>query len=433
LADGPRSRIFIRKFQAIFLGHLNDPNLQKPRSVMMRANKMPWLAFQRQSQIADDHWHSALVSLLRGLASIEVAAAHLRALMYPGLRTLNDPPVWFQGFAFFTGFQHQAVLVFFVISGWLVGGSLLDKIGQRDVLVVYAIDRVTRLWTVLIPTFVLTLLFALYVGTVSSNGISYSSANEYSAASFLGNLVGLQRIALPDFGGNFALWSLTNETWYYLLFPLLLLLFGARARTTRAVCLATVVLLAAWIPAGIMLYFSIWLLGVAFSRIRIDCGKLGRAGLLVLLTLVAVYFRLTGDNDNFTVDTFVPDLVFSVVFAIFLSSMQFKAATNSRWFRPMSRFGKCFADFSFSLYVMHVPLIFLLQHWSASFGLKQLSPSTPLHLVIYLGMLAFLVLASYVSYLLFESQTYRIRRRVKQLVMGGGERRPVPGKVPVKH
>jgi peptidoglycan/LPS O-acetylase OafA/YrhL len=394
---------------------------------------MPWLAFQKQSQIADDHWHSALVSLLRGVASIEVAAAHLRALMYPGLRTLNDPSLWFQSFAFITGFQHQAVLVFFVISGWLVGGSLLDKIGQRDVLAIYAIDRLTRLWTVLIPTFLLTLLLALYTHTVSSNGIDYSTANEYSALSFLGNLVGLQRIALPDFGGNFALWSLTNETWYYVLFPLLLLVFSARGLASRGGCLAAVVLLAAWIPASIMLYFSIWLLGVAFSRIRIDCGKLGRCGLLVLLTVVAVYFRLTGDNVNFTAKNFLPDLVFSVVFAIFLSGMQFKAAPKSRLFRLMSRFGNFFADFSFSLYVTHLPLIFLLQHGSASIGLKHLSPDIPLHLAIYLGMLAFLVLASYLSYLLFESHTYRVRRLVKQLVMGRGERRPAPRKVTVEN
>jgi peptidoglycan/LPS O-acetylase OafA/YrhL len=399
----------------------------------MRANNMPWLAFQRQSQIADDHWHSGLVSLLRGLASIEVAAAHLRALMYPGLRTLNDAPLWFEGFAFFTGFQHQAVLVFFVISGWLVGGSLLDKIGQRDVLTMYAIDRLTRLWTVLIPTFVLTLLFALYTGAVRSNGIDYSAANEYSAITFLGNLVGLQRITLHDFGRNFALWSLTNETWYYVLFPLLALLFTARRVASRGGCLAAAVLLAALIPTSIMLYFSIWLLGVASSRIRIDCGKVGRCGLLLLLAGVAVYLRLTGDNEKFTVDAFVPDLIFSVVFAIALSSMQFKVATTSRLFRPMSRFGKFFADFSFSLYVTHLPLIFLLQHWSASVGLPQLSPTVPLHFALYLGMLAFVVFGSYLSYLLFESHTYRVRRRLKQLVMGRVERRPAPSKVPVEH
>jgi peptidoglycan/LPS O-acetylase OafA/YrhL len=398
----------------------------------MRANKMPRLAFQRQSQIGEDHWHSALISLLRGLAAVEVAAAHLRALMYPGLRSIADPSLWFQGFAFFTGFAHQAVLVFFVISGWLVGGSLMNKLGQRHMLVNYAIDRVTRLWTVLIPTFLLTLLFAVYTNTVSPNGINYSAANEYSAVTFVGNLVGLQRIALPDFGGNFALWSLSNETWYYVLFPLLALLGTARGIAARGGCLAAVVLLAAWLPTIMILYFAVWLLGVAFSRIRIDCGNGTRLGLLVLLAVVAVYFRITGDNDDFTADTFLQDLVYSVVFVVFLSSMQFKAAAKSRLFLPMSRFGKFFADFSFSLYVVHLPLIFLLQHWSASIGLQKFSPTMPLHFAIYLGMLAFLLFGSYLSYLLFESQTYRLRRLLKQLLTGRGTPRPTARKVPVE-
>ncbi|MET0858430.1 MAG: acyltransferase [Telluria sp.] len=399
----------------------------------MRPNKMPRLAFQRQGLMGEDHWHSALISLLRGIAAIEVAAAHLRALMYPGLRTMNEPSLWFQGFAFFTGFAHQAVLVFFVISGWLVGGSLLNKLGQREMLVNYAIDRVTRLWTVLIPTFVLTLLFAVYTNTVTASGIDYSAANEYSAVTFLGNLFGLQRIALPDFGGNFALWSLTNETWYYIMFPLLALLFTSRSMATRGGSLVAVVLLAVWIPTAIMLYFAIWLLGVAFSRVRIECGTGGRFALLSMLAAVAVYLRLKGNPDEFNVDTFLPDLAFSLAFAIFLSSMQFKADTNSLLFSAMSRYGKFFADFSFSLYVMHLPLIFLLQYWSANIGLKQLSPDVPLHFVLYLGGLVFVLGGSYVSYLLFEAQTYRVRRLLKQLVTGGGERRPAATKVPVEY
>jgi hypothetical protein len=44
------------------------------------------------------------------------------------------------------------------------------------------------------------------------SGINFSAANEFSALSFAGNLLGLQRVVLADFGGNYALWSLDNET-----------------------------------------------------------------------------------------------------------------------------------------------------------------------------------------------------------------------------
>jgi peptidoglycan/LPS O-acetylase OafA/YrhL len=381
----------------------------------MRTDKMLRMTFQSHSQLGEDCWHSILISLLRGLAAFVVAAAHLRAEMYPGLRTVSNPSLWFQGFTFATGFAHQAVLVFFIISGWLVGGSLLNKMGQPGAVTNYAIDRVTRLWTVLIPTFSLTLLFGLGSGVLLPN-IDFSAANEFSGLSFVGNLLGLQRVVLADFGGNYALWSLANETWYYVLFPLLVLMFTARRTTARIASGAALALAAILLPVEIILYFSIWLLGVAFSRVRIECSIGVRCAWLVPLAAMSAYFRLTGDNNQFDQTMVGMDLSLSLMFLALLSSLQFNAAPESKLARPLARIGKFFADFSFSLYVLHVPLIFLLSHVALTqFGLRQLSPTEPLHFAVYLGMLTILLLASYLSYLMFESQTYRIRRFVKNL------------------
>ena len=383
---------------------------------MLRLN-MPRLAFQRQSQLGDDCWHSVVISLLRGCAAIMVAAAHLRAEVFPGLRSVADASLWYKGFAFATGFSHHAVLVFFVISGWLVGGSLLNKIGQRDAIANFAIDRMSRLWTVLIPTFVLSLLFGLGSGVLNAHSVDFSTS-AYSARSFAGNLIGLQTVTLPNFGENFALWSLANETWYYTMFPLLVLLFTARSNLTRVACGATLVVLATALPAAMIAYFAIWLLGVAFSRIRIECGNGARIGWLALLAAVSVYYRLTGNLDNFDLTTLRQDLVCSAMLLVFLSSLQFKGGAASKLLRPATSVGKFFADFSFSLYVLHLPLIALLTHWGmARFGLRQLSPDEPLHYAIYAAMLAILLGGSYLSYLLFESHTYRIRRLLKDLLL----------------
>jgi peptidoglycan/LPS O-acetylase OafA/YrhL len=390
------------------------------------------LTFQHQSQSGDDCWHSVLISLLRGLAAIEVAAAHLRAATFPGVRSVADPSLWFQGLAFGTGFAHQAVLVFFIISGWLVGGSLLNRIGHPGAIAGYAIDRLTRLWTVLIPTFVLTLAFGLGAGVISSNGIEFTR-QEYSVAAFVGNLVGLQTIFVGNFGGNFSLWSLANETWYYVLFPLLVAPFCASGRALRLGCGTLLILLLATLPTDITLFFTLWLLGVAFSRVRIDCSHTQRALWLVLLVGVAVYYRLTGATGDLDSESFLQDLVCSLMFLVFLSSVQFKAAPGSRLVRPIARIGSFFANFSFSLYVLHVPLINLLQYWSKrQFGLGQLSPAVPLHFFIYLGMLAALLGGAYLFYLMFELHTYRIRRLLKNLVARGGPAQPETAALPVK-
>lgn len=383
----------------------------------MRTVTMPRLSLQAKNQLDENCWHSIVISLLRGLAAFVVAAAHLRSELYPSLRTVADPSLWFKSFAFATGFAHQAVLVFFVISGWLVGGSLLNKMGQPGALTNYAIDRATRLWTVLIPTFGLTLVFGLSTGILHPSGIDFSPTNAFSALAFAGNLFGLQDILLDEFGGNYALWSLANETWYYLLFPLLVVLVSARRAAPRLASAVALVAALVLLPTGITAYFAIWLLGVALSRVRIDCQPGLRWAWLLPLAALSAYFRLTGDNDRFDQTTLGMDFALSLMLLALLSSLQFTPGPTSIFAQPLARIGKFFADFSFSLYVLHLPLIFLLKHLARTqFGLRQLSPSEPWHFALYLAMLAVLLLGSYLSYLLFESQTYRIRRLVKDVV-----------------
>ena len=56
-----------------------------------------------------------------------------------------------------------------------------------------------------------------------------------SVTAFIGNMFGLQTILVPSFGGNFPLWSLANETWYYILFPLLVLVLRGRSIAWRRI------------------------------------------------------------------------------------------------------------------------------------------------------------------------------------------------------
>ena len=384
----------------------------------MHFPNMPRVTFLRHGQFDEGSWHSILISVLRGLAAFIVATAHLRAAMYPAVRDVAAPPLWFQGLAFVSGFAHQAVLVFFVISGWLVGGGLLNRISEPHAILSYAIDRMTRLWTVLIPTFVLTLIFGLVIGATSLDAIDLSPDNPYSAASFAGNLLGLQRVLVPVFGGNFPLWSLANETWYYLLFLLLAVACTSPGTMTRLSCAAVLLAAGALLPTTITAYFLVWLLGVGFSRIRIECGTGARWGWLVLVLAGAGYFRLTGELDEFEVSTLGQDLICSILYLVLLSGLQFKVPAASRLAQPVRKTGKFFAEFSFSLYVLHVPVIGLVQHWSTKYlGLQQLSPSAPLHTALFSGMLAVLIGSAYLSYLLFESKTYRLRNAIKKRLM----------------
>ena len=380
----------------------------------MHALSFHW---QRQSQLSDDSMQSLLMNVLRGVASLQVAAAHLRAEIYPGLRGLEEPGLAYMALAFFTGFAHQAVMVFFLISGWLVGGSLLNKIGEPRVVRSYAIDRATRLWTVLVPTLFIMIGIGLVTGAATLEPAGFGAPGEFSAGTFVGNVLGLQTIVVDRFGGNYPLWSLANETWYYIQFPLLLLIFTGRGLLQRAACAALLALSFASLPFVMNLYFGIWLLGAAFSRIRVDSSVGARLLVLAVSVGVSVYYRINGVNDDILPESFGQDLICTLPVVVLLAAMN-KPIGPSAFLQRVGTFGKWLSEFSFTLYVLHVPVIELMQHIGRTqFGREELDPTSAADFATYFAMLAILMGTSYLSYLLFERNTYRVRRFAKRLLL----------------
>jgi peptidoglycan/LPS O-acetylase OafA/YrhL len=335
---------------------------------------------------------------------------------------VSDPALWYRGLAFLTGFGHVAVLIFFLLSGWLVGGSLLNKLDRPQILTSYAIDRLTRMWIVLVPAFVLTLVLATLSNAVEPDHFSFAPQNEFSGAAFLGNLVGMQGMAVPRFGGNFSLWSLANEMWYYALFPLLLLYFSARTRLARVGSLLVSALIASQLLVDITLYFLLWMLGVVFSRIRIVLPRPMRWALVLALVAVVVYCRLEGSIGTLIVETFPEDLLISLIFLCVLSSLQYPADRT----RPGNRLALLvakLAPFSFTLYVVHYPILLTIKQFLRPHGIGHLSARDPSSLIVYGALFLAIVIFAYLFHLPFEAQTHRLRGFVKQLVLKPGANR----------
>ncbi|WP_273036639.1 acyltransferase family protein [Massilia timonae] len=227
---------------------------------------------------------------------------------------------------------------------------------------------------------------------------------------------------MPEFGGNFPLWSLSNETWYYVLFPLLVMLFRTQSTFHRLLILLAVAAIVHLLNEAILLYFSIWLLGAAFSRVRIECGPFLRWALFLGLVAAAVFIRLKGKS-HIAVDSFVQYLLFSLIFVFFLSSMQFQRA-RGRLTDWLNRIGRFFSEFSFTLYVLHIPFMAALLHVASPIlGEGRLDPNRPLHLLVYLVLYLVLVAGAYLFHLPFEANTYRVREWLKTVLYARG--RPV--------
>lgn len=383
----------------------------------MSVPSKPSITLLSETNLDERCWHSMLMSLCRGFAALIVAASHVRGETMPSLRSLPDPTLWYQGLTFFTGFAHQAVVVFFVVSGWLVGGSLLNKLHQPNVIRNYCIDRITRLWVVLIPAFLLTLLLAWLSGGVNPSRFDNAPGNEFSSSAFAGNLLGLQDLLVPRFGGNYALWSLAFEMWYYVVFPLALLAFVGRKKTIRVAAAIAALAVASQLSVDILLYFSVWALGVLFSRIRFELDRVSLALLLGLFAVVAVQVRLSGYVDRCSEESFPQDLFYSLLFLVLLSSQQRKFDPRSRTVRRLKKLGDSLSAFSFTLYVMHVPLLlFITSLMREHFGIAQLSPAKLSHLAIYVTLLSVIVMLSYGIYSLFEAHTHKVRALLKQVL-----------------
>ncbi len=97
------------------------------------------------------------LDMVRGLAALLVVLGHVRAMVFLDLQTVTSGRLVAMPLYIVTGLGHQAVILFFALSGFLVGGRAMVEIGKgtsqaRD----YTIHRFARLWTVMIPALVVT-------------------------------------------------------------------------------------------------------------------------------------------------------------------------------------------------------------------------------------------------------------------------------------
>ena len=95
---------------------------------------------------------SVLLDLVRGLAAFLVVISHARNLLFVDYSDLPAHPLWTTVFYTITRAGHQSVVIFFVLSGYLVGGSVLRTVERRTwSWTSYLTHRLVRLWVVLLP------------------------------------------------------------------------------------------------------------------------------------------------------------------------------------------------------------------------------------------------------------------------------------------
>jgi peptidoglycan/LPS O-acetylase OafA/YrhL len=305
---------------------------------------------------------SAHLDALRALAAIAVMAGHARALLLLDFGATSRSPL-LAGFYALTGLGHQAVLVFFALSGLLVGGSVLRG-GQQFAWREYAVARFTRLFPVLLLAQVSCALLDFggiwlfggsgpYGGNFlgASIGPSPAIVDRMQISSFLGSLAFLPDHLVLSFGSNFVLWSLVCEFWYYILFPLIITAARpGKPRVVRAVAIAFSAAILLMLGLTNTLYFFVWVGGAAVSALPLASGRPSRVVAALAYPLFAAAVAVSRLP---AVPAVAADVAISAGTLLLLWGLRHLAGNPPR----TTRFWSFVASFSYTLYAVHLPLL----------------------------------------------------------------------------
>ncbi len=340
---------------------------------------------------------SVALDAIRGIAALVVMFDHCHNLFFvdygTALRSSAHPHLMYLLYAFGSG-GREAVVVFFVLSGYLIGGSVFRSLDQgRWGWKSYLTHRFVRLWLVLIPALVLCAFWdtaRLALGGASGPGLLQAvHADGVTLKLFLSNVSFLQSVRTTTFGSDRVLWSLAAEFWYYMLFPLGLLALR-RAVPTRARLAYAVgfVVVAVFVGRPLIGLFPVWLYGVLLARLKPP--KLGAMVRWVSAAVfVVVFFAFAMMPWPWRI--FKMDYALGLVTLLFLWIV-LSATQRMDQDTGVVRGTRKLAGSSYSLYLVHYPFLAFMSLWV---GAQERWWPAPRYLTAGAGFCALAVLYSF--------------------------------------
>jgi peptidoglycan/LPS O-acetylase OafA/YrhL len=254
-------------------------------------------------------------------------------------------------------YGHSAVVVFFVLSGFVIAWvTETRKRGLGD----YVLSRAARLYSVIIPAFIITTaanslgeavdpqLYAAVRNDVTPHPLlSYAASAVFFGQSWTLDL-------LP--GSNVPYWSLNYEAWYYVIFAVAVFLRG----WCRIAALGAAALLAG---PKILVLLPIWLMGAAAWRWRAKFPRRLAEPLIVGSLTVWIVLEAMGGQQLFrhTNSAWLPsdstgyDYLLGGLIALLIVGL-----ANTKLPMPGLRFERLvrsLAGTTFGLYLLHFPLL----------------------------------------------------------------------------
>lgn len=318
------------------------------------------------------------IDAMRGMAALLVAYFHCRQVAWVGLHRFHEamgfslePSVVLGYLTMPIAWGSAGVSIFFVISGYCIHRNPAARLAadpsyRLDTPIFWA-RRFARIYPVLFAALLLTLAF-------DSISLSLPPVNHkilsIGPKAFLISLFSLQGLLAHPYGSNGALWTLSIEVQFYVFYPLL---FAARRRFGMPVVMAVIaainvvsgyLLEPVWIYFFTSYWFS-WTLGACLAERRVAAAD------LTLTRRQSLYWRLAAAtlailgcavfNYSVYIGQYIAFQLWALGFACLMRTT-LKAegaplADGSLLMRALARCGL----FSYSLYVIHLPIFICLQ------------------------------------------------------------------------
>ena len=293
---------------------------------------------------------SLYLDLVRFVAAMTVFLGHVGAARDPRF----VPPAVAEALAGFSLCMDEAVVVFFVLSGYVVSHATR---GRHADLRAYAVARLSRVYSVALPALAATLALD-QLGSL----LRPELYQPLRLLPYLGAALFLNQLWYVDtgVGSNGPYWSLNYEAWYYVLFGLAAFTAGRR----RGLAMAAVLLVCG---PQVSVYFLLWLAGVWLQR---RSGKaLPRPLAWAMLLGGTIGFALVVRHgvpwEAWTLATFAwaildsniaHDSAIALAFGLQLLGLNALAGGGLGWAARVERPIRWLAGATFTIYLFHMPL-----------------------------------------------------------------------------
>lgn len=348
--------------------------------------------------------HFYWLDALRFIAAFMVLFSHTRNdffLPWGELPSEQHNPISLV-FYFLGRLGHEAVIVFFVLSGFLVGGRGFERIQKGDFRIAnYLIDRFSRIYPPLLITILFYFITCIFIDT----------ENWDWAVAFC-NLLNLQGICCKSLVSPF--WSLSYEWWFYLVLATIGLI--ATRKRKMAGFLLFVITTSIFIVNIMKLhYLLIWIIGAISYLTRPDkkniwvlCSSF--IGILVGIIL----WQISTDSNSIQIAFKIEN---SKIIEVFLATMVAIFVQQIILYEPKNNFvhyieynlGRL-AIFSYTLYLAHRVVLM----WVFKFIFDKSNGDMSVYsFCSYFAILAICLFSCWILYLCAEKYSPNIRKYLK--------------------